>query len=451
MKLKNIYTTNKASINDNKMNNLLYNKTYKPKNEKKIIKVSIERKYLSNKSRNNANQRSVNQLKLKPPIVRYLSSDKSYVRPDQKKDQKQFKSKQLKRNKDENIKKTIKIFKENNKKIKKVQKIPKIQNQQNVKRKTKISIERTSSKPRYQEFQPKIIKRARTNISKDKIIKTDVSFTDLYNSKNILKYKTQQIDKLPLNSSEEGTDSLRYKSNSFNNNCKTQSSKFKFTSYENLNKYNSNVTSKNIYETPLRMNNSPKIESFNVKSMKSSKYIKKYTKDDPIGSSTSGNIYSSINHSDLVRNSSTREVSKPKIINNKSNFNFAKTLKISSKNNEKFQNNFINLSEIIFKKDIKKTIKKSDTKKKKKKPKFKNPFRIKKQEKKFKAKPKADFRKNLNARLKEMNNKRKINTKSIYDEYLKRTNKDMNKISLKTYYKIPKGCKDFKKNRLQLA
>lgn len=120
---------------------------------------------------------------------------------------------------------------------------------------------------------------------------------------------------------------------------------------------------------------------------------------------------------------------------------FTKTVKMTCKNEGKAPPRGAGVSAEAFLREQRKTVKRSRLKKTRAKPKA-QPGRLKKTPRE-RAKGKMD----LHSRLREMNKIRTANKFSIYEDYLKKMKSDVNKISLKTYYKIPRECTDFRKPR----
>lgn len=305
-------------------------------------------------------------------------------------------------------------------------------------------------------FKPKIIKRKRKGVSKEKIIFGKRGFGGLRNENLML--QTGHAFKSKLVTSDKVIDlKSNLGENSMKLNWKSKLSKAASKKKHIQSMQNFYPKKLSMYETPQKFS-SPKMEPIKLHPSRPQKEFAIESPNEIYLDKAASQETAHMQGRLFATNSNTRELSKPKL--NLSNLeclskpnNFSKTVKMKLKNESDPFVNFEEVSQMFLKKETRKTIKKSNLKRQKLKPNLPADAKVK-----VKAKAKADFTKkaprergkkkmDINARLREMNKIRKSNKFSIYEEYMKKMKNEINKVSLKTYYKIPQECRDFRKIR----
>lgn len=419
---------------------------------------SVEKKLYCLNSGNNLN-RARSQLKINPPILRYLSIDKNKKKSSEDENIYLIKKPKVKevvinkkfKNKEEHKpKKTIKLFGKNKYE-------PKRQSKLSVKRakpkpkpkpvksqiRNKYKPSRQMKNPKVTTFKPRIINRKQMGISTEKRLQTNNESVSFMKESNLMFYKTLPAGGNPLNIQIQSRGSEALKGSTDSLGTKTLTNTFLT---DMIWKKETKQKDMNIYLTPSSQGTSNKLKSFNLKKLsiqKSTKAINSHK--------ISEKIYSLYDNSEHVKNSNTREVSKPRIIKQNSgssqktcifvNYNSgipSPTITSSKKKSMKSQ------TKNPISKDTRKTLKKMHNSRQK----MKKPITSYKNKKTNFSKKKAstkDMKSEYESRLREFNKLRNKNKGSIYEEYLRRTKTVIEKLSLKSYYKIPKELTNFRK------
>lgn len=465
--VKNIYEFKRSFNRKLTTGNLLYNQEAKPKhvrvpkNESHSVELGLK---IKQRPKLNLEQ---SQKKIENSNIRnYLSMDKSRVQlrlasPEigaqnsRNWSRKKWKEPEIDTKQKKN---TLKIF--GKMKMDTTPKFLKRPNQEIIKKSKIRNQSKRTGKVKKQNnsiqefFKPKIIKRKRKGVSKEKIINGKMGRVGAFNENRM--FQTAQIYKSKRITSDK---QINLKANLGENSSKmnwkmkheTRGAKDKIKIIQSMQNFYPKRTS--FYETPQKLN-SPKVDMLKLNS-------KILYQELNSGAGQMANLNQKklkkqtiFKEADLAKNLNKREFSKPKIIQNEPDCmfklaNFSKTVKMKLKTDAKELRNSEEWKEVFLKKDQRKTVKKSNLKKQKMKPNLPRNAKVKQRSNFSKKGPRERGKRKMDfhARLREMNKIRNSNKFSIYEEYLKKMKSEINKISLKTYYKIPQECKDFRKMR----